>query len=54
MPEYEYVCRKCGKKFSVTLSLSEREKKTVHCPKCEAIELDPLISAVHTKTSKKS
>ena len=27
MPQYEFVCEKCGKLFTLALSISEYEKK---------------------------
>jgi len=35
MPIYEYLCKKCDKSFTLTMSISEHEKKTVQCPDCK-------------------
>ena len=36
MPTYEYLCKECSKSFTLTMSISEHEKKTVQCPHCKA------------------
>lgn len=54
MPVYDYVCRKCGKKFSVTLTIHEHESKKVKCPKCESRNVEQQLAAFFAVTSKKS
>ena len=54
MPTYEYVCSDCGKKFSVILTISEREKGKVACPKCKGRKVAQQFTAVFTKTARKS
>ena len=54
MPTYEFLCKGCGKKFTLVLSLSEYEKKNTHCPSCGAIQVEQQVHSVYTKTSKKS
>jgi putative FmdB family regulatory protein len=54
MPTYEFFCKKCEKKFSLTISLKEREEKKLRCPKCSSTRLEQQFSAFTTKTSKKS
>jgi putative FmdB family regulatory protein len=55
MPEYEYVCSKCGKIFDVFFSLEEIETKpTVRCPKCQSDQVRKQITGFFVKTSKKS
>ena len=54
MPTYEYLCRKCNKKFAVLMMLSERDAKRVRCPKCGSLKVVQQISTFHAKTSKKS
>jgi putative FmdB family regulatory protein len=54
MPTYAYLCRKCGKKFDLTMSLSEREAKKVRCPKCSSLRVAPQIVNFYARTSKKS
>lgn len=54
MPIYEFVCGKCRKKFSLTMSISEYEKKKAACPKCKSSDVKQQISSFQTVTSKKS
>lgn len=54
MPIYEFLCRKCGTEFSLTMTMKERETASIKCEKCSATTLDPLFSAFFAKTSKKS
>jgi putative FmdB family regulatory protein len=54
MPSYDFVCGKCKKKFSLTMSVSEYEKKKLQCPKCKSKEVKQQISSFQTITSKKS
>ena len=54
MPIYDYACKKCGKKFAVTMPITEHGKKKVQCPKCSSKQVSRLIQAVFATTSKKS
>ena len=54
MPTYEYLCLKCNKVFSVTISLAELGKKKPACPKCKGKEEKTQITHFLTKTTKKS
>jgi putative FmdB family regulatory protein len=54
MPTYEFFCEKCKKSFSLTLKISEYEKKNFRCPKCKSKKLSQQISAFQTITSRKS
>jgi putative FmdB family regulatory protein len=54
MPDYEYRCENCKKRFSLTLSISEYEKKKVQCPKCKSRKVKQQISSFQAVTSKKS
>lgn len=55
MPEYDYVCSKCGKEFAVFLSLKELEEKpVVKCPDCKSDQVRKQITRFFAKTSKKS
>ena len=54
MPSYEFKCEKCNKTFSVTLSISEYEKKNFKCPKCMSKSVKQQLTHFQTKTSKKS
>jgi putative FmdB family regulatory protein len=54
MPLYEYICKKCQKKFSEVLTIKEHDSKRVRCPKCKSAELDRVIEPFFAQTSKKS
>lgn len=54
MPTYEFLCPKCQKEFSVTMTIREREEKTPACPACGSTDLEPLMGAFFAKTSRKS
>lgn len=53
MPTYEFACRKCKKKFSLIMSISEHEKG-VRCPKCKSKDVRQQITSFQPVTSKKS
>lgn len=55
MPAYEYVCRDCGKDFTVFLSIKEYEAvPKIKCPHCGSDHVERKITAFFAKTSKKS
>jgi putative FmdB family regulatory protein len=54
MPQYEYRCKKCGKEFSLFLSISEKERRKAPCPSCKSRAVEQVISPFMTKTSRKS
>ncbi len=54
MPDYQYLCLNCKKKFSVVLTLAEYEKGRVKCPKCGSQKVEQQWAASYVVTSKKS
>ena len=54
MPIYDYLCLKCNKVFTETISLAEIGKKEPACPKCKSKKVKKQITPFLTKTSKKS
>lgn len=54
MPTYEFLCPKCQKEFTVTMTIREREEKKPACPTCGSTELETLIGSFFAKTSRKS
>ena len=54
MPLYEYICRKCQKKFGEVLTIKEHESKKVECPKCKSTELEKVIEPFFAKTPSKT
>ena len=54
MPVYEYHCDKCNREVTLALSIREREKGKIACPKCGSKALRPLLSTFVSQTSRKS
>jgi len=54
MPTYEFLCNKCQKEFSVTMTIRERGEKKPTCPTCGGSDLEPLMAGFFSKTSRKS
>ncbi len=54
MPTYDFKCQKCGKKFTLTMGIKERERTRPKCPKCGAGKPEPVFSTFFAKTSRKS
>lgn len=54
MPVYEFACDKCQNEFTLTMTVSEYEKKKFRCPKCKSTKVRQLVSSFQTITSKKS
>ncbi|MBM4288905.1 MAG: zinc ribbon domain-containing protein [Deltaproteobacteria bacterium] len=54
MPTYEFLCQKCGKEFSLIMSIKERDTEKIKCSHCGAEDVTQLLSTVITKTSRKS
>jgi len=54
MPVYEFLCRKCGAEFSLTMTMKERETASIKCDKCSGTDVEPLLGSFFAKTSKKS
>jgi putative FmdB family regulatory protein len=54
MPHYEFLCEKCKKVFELIMTISEREKAKVTCPKCKDTKVTPQLGGFMAQTSKKS
>ncbi|HUM12099.1 MAG TPA: FmdB family zinc ribbon protein [Myxococcaceae bacterium] len=55
MPDYEYLCRTCGKQFTAHMSLKEHETRPAECPECKsAAAVEPVLSHFNVQTTKKS
>jgi putative FmdB family regulatory protein len=54
MPQYEYLCEACNKKFSMILTIAEHEKGKAKCPKCGSTKVEQQWAAFYATTSKKS
>lgn len=54
MPLYEYICKKCDKKFAEVLTFKEHDSKKLQCPKCKSKDLEKVIEPFFAKTSSKT
>lgn len=54
MPLYEYVCKKCNKKFGEVLTIKEHETKKIKCPVCKGDELTHIVEPFYAKTASKT
>jgi putative FmdB family regulatory protein len=54
MPEYEFQCSACKKKFSKTLMLAEYEKGKIACPKCGSRRVNQRVTTFYAVTTRKS
>ncbi len=54
MPNYEFECKKCNEKYSVSLSVKDMEEGKYKCPKCGSKRSEPVYGNFYAKTSKKS
>jgi putative FmdB family regulatory protein len=54
MPIYEFECHKCGKEFSLVLSVKQLEEKDFACPACQGREIEQLVTTAQVVTSSKS
>jgi len=54
MPVYDFRCEDCRKRFSLTLSVAERSRTRLRCPKCDSRKVEQQYTAVLAVTSRKS
>ncbi len=54
IPQCEFLCLACKKKFSLILTVSEYEKSKIKCPKCGNKKVEQRWAAFYAVTSKKS
>jgi len=54
MPNYDFVCQKCQKKFVKFLTYSEYGNKPVDCPHCGSDEVTRRISRIRIARSENS
>jgi len=50
----EFAVQKCRKPFELTMTISEREKAKVKCPKCKSTKVAPQLGGFVAQTAKKS
>ncbi len=53
MPFYDLRCTKCKEEFNIMAKMSERENKTILCPKCASNELEAVFKSVNIVQSRK-
>ena len=51
MPQYEYLCSPCGKKFTAILTIAEHDQGKVKCPKCGSTKVEQQWAAFFATTS---
>ena len=54
MPTYAFQCSRCSKKFTLTMTIKQREAGKMKCPKCGANKPEPIFGTFYAKTSRKS
>jgi putative FmdB family regulatory protein len=54
MPLYEYLCKKCGETFTLTMTINDHDKKRVQCPSCKGTKVEQQVQSFFAKTSRKS
>lgn len=55
MSEYVFHCEDCGKDFTQTLHMVDREKETrVTCPRCGSQRVNQVVTTFSAVTEKKS
>lgn len=47
MPSYDFRCKTCESKFTVRISISERDK--VKCPKCASSSVQQVFTPIAVK-----
>lgn len=54
MPAYDYRCEKCKRRFSVSMTIMQHEKKRTGCPRCGSRRVNQQLVSFFAVTSKKS
>ncbi len=54
MALFEYHCAACGHDFSTMMTLSQRERAKVTCPKCQSSKVERVFTPFYAKTIRKS
>lgn len=54
MPNYEYRCLNCGRRFEVYLSYSEYGKRQINCPHCQSDRIKRRIGRIRFARSEES
>jgi len=56
MPQYDFICRECGKEFSKLLTMAEydKDKTAMPCPHCSSRKTERQWAPFFAVGSKKS
>ncbi|HKY33968.1 MAG TPA: FmdB family zinc ribbon protein [Candidatus Polarisedimenticolia bacterium] len=54
MPVYDFRCEECKKRFTLTLTVNQRTRGNIKCPKCSSRKVEQQYASVYAVTSKKS
>jgi putative FmdB family regulatory protein len=55
MPEYEFYCKTCGKRFTAFMHVKEHDVGVAKCPEChDKRQVEKLIADVNVFTTRKS
>lgn len=54
MPTYDFICKKCGKRFEITLSYSEYDPAEVKCTYCGSSDVSRKIGRIRVARSEDS
>ena len=54
MPVYDFKCDDCKKRFSLTLTVQDRSRGRIKCPKCGSRKVEQQYESIYAVTSKKS
>jgi putative FmdB family regulatory protein len=54
MPTYDFQCLECKKKFTLTMTWTDFDKRKPKCPKCGKRKVEQVFGSQMVKTSKKS
>lgn len=54
MPVYVFLCKDCGKEFTLVLRMKELEQGGFRCPQCNSTNVEQKAAAFAAVTSKKS
>jgi putative FmdB family regulatory protein len=54
MPNYEYRCLDCRKRFEIFMTFAEYGQKVVQCPKCQSNKVERRIGRIRFARSEES
>jgi putative FmdB family regulatory protein len=54
MPNYQYICQDCKKRFEIFLTYQEYGSQAVHCPRCNSENVQRRIGRVRFARSEES